>query len=246
MPSYLHKTSQLLEGFATLKKQLLIFDLDDTLVDSENAYDRALRAIGISSQDSGYLQARATVKSRLGSGHVSARNRWLYMKEMLEQNRTFSPQLLVQKICKYEEVLLQDLKDQWNHLNRSLLFKSLKAQGHDLAILTNENTRLQILKVLQFDPDFQFFSTIVTSEETGWEKPETKIFQEIGKRFLNYSWSDMVMIGDSIHNDVLPALKLGMKAILTTEFRTDTSQSLDQLVVVQNLNEVPDILNRNS
>ncbi|MBM4304886.1 MAG: HAD family hydrolase, partial [Deltaproteobacteria bacterium] len=61
-----------------MPKVCLVLDLDDTLYDAEAAYTYALRSVGIDPSSADFVSARQTIKSRLGEGHVGARNRILY------------------------------------------------------------------------------------------------------------------------------------------------------------------------
>lgn len=195
----------------------IVFDLDDTLLPSSAGYDLAYRSIEIDPDSEHFHQARRNVKSRLPLGHTSARNRWLYLKEYLELQNKFTPQKLILMMTRYEEVLCGFLKLEWDRLEREKLFDALKMKAH-LCIMTNENTRQQILKINSIDPLGKFFSTILTSEELGYEKPELKCFQEVEKKLGGQSASRLTYVGNEIETDLRPAESLGWKTFLNTEF----------------------------
>jgi putative hydrolase of the HAD superfamily len=87
-----------------------------------------------------------------------------------------------------------------------------------LYLLTNENTRTQLakLRALTGGP-LSIFTGILTSEEVGVEKPHPFILDTLLRRF-SVKVEDSVMVGDNFQNDILPARKLGMKALMTHEF----------------------------
>ncbi len=57
-----------------------------------------------------------------------------------------------------------------------------------------------------------FFDVIATSAEENISKPDTRLFQVALER-TNSSPNDAYMIGDRLDNDIIPAIKLGMKTI---------------------------------
>ena len=226
-----------------MKSAVLVFDFDDTLVSSKNAYEKALAAIGYSLDDSSYLEARSAVKVRLGDGHVSARNRWLYFKDICGKKSKFNVSELVSMAELYEKVLLEDFTTQWKALKRDELFRELAVKAH-LIILTNENTRLQILKLRAIDPDSKYFDGIVTSEEVGSEKPNLSMFHRVIELYPKHHSEQMTMVGDSLENDIEPAERLGWHAIWTREFlngKSSNSLELNRSSVTR-LDEIRNLL----
>src|SRR5262245_39040447 len=65
----------------------IIFDLDDTLVGSDDFYAKALLKMKVDPVGKPFLEARAQMKAQLPPGHVVARNRLLYFKRMLENRK---------------------------------------------------------------------------------------------------------------------------------------------------------------
>ena len=198
----------------------LVFDLDDTLIHSTRAYGVAnaaaldvigLRDIGVSLEVS-----RAEVKERLPPLHVSARNRWLYFKRLLENNGLYSAKLLVRVMAVYEDVLLGDLKRQWRELRRGELLQKL-ARRAPMAIVTNENLRSQVIKLNALDGVDALFNVMVTSEELGVEKPDPALLRYALAR-LKVDASDTLVVGDSFDHDIKPALVAGCRVVLSTEF----------------------------
>ena len=194
----------------------VIFDMDGTLFDSEAAYRAALGAVDIDPDGTPYLVARGEVKGLLGAGNASARNRLLYFKRVLERSGGFSARRLLLLMGEYETALERNIRGQWEALGRSALMDRLP-KGLRLLILTNENTRTQAVKLRAVDPDGKWFSALVTSEEVGYEKPHPKMFSEATTR-LGLAPGECLVVGDSLADDVQPALKLGMRAVWTREF----------------------------
>lgn len=196
----------------------LVFDLDDTLIPSTELYSKALERVGIDPHGKAYLQARDLTKETLPVGHTSSRDRLLYFKYYLEQSQRFSSQRLLDLMDKYEKALADLSREAWTRLNRNSLMRLLRSMGYQMAVLTNENTRTQMIKLQALDPEAKFFSLAVTSGEVGVEKPNGIIFKELTKRLPTFFSYSFTMIGDSLESDVNPALALGWKAFLTEEF----------------------------
>jgi len=221
-----------------MAKPFLIFDLDDTLFDSEAAYAYSLKSIGIDPDSTEYQEARKMVKSRLGEGHVSARNRILYFKQMLDQRKQYSHSQVLDLMDKYETCLSEHIKNQWVMLGRKYLFQN-RLKNIPKVIITNENLRTQVMKLNAIDPDGSLFPYVITSEEMGREKPHLALFQQAAE-ILGAEPKDGIMVGDSLENDIHPAIQLGMRAYLTTEFR-NLGHHQDIPTEIQVINRLQDL-----
>ena len=203
---------------------LLIFDLDNTLYNADMAYSVALQRVGLGLHDERYLRARSAVKELLGSDHVCSRNRMLYFKRIFDDNGENAPNALLAFMDRYEQALHEEIKRQWLLLDRDLLFEKL-SNRYICILLTNENTRTQLIKINAIDADGKYFSRLITSEEVGCEKPHLKIFSYVLSIF-KLQPRECLMIGDSIEQDIRPSMRLGMQSLVTTEF-TQNRQQLD-------------------
>ncbi len=225
-----------------MTKTCLILDLDDTLYDAEAAYAYALKAIGIDPLSEEFLIARQIIKSRLGEGHVGARNRILYFKQLLDTNNQYSHGAVLDLMQAYEKKIAEHIGEQWRSLERQKLFEGRLGKLPKI-ILTNENIRTQMIKLRVIDPTGSLFPAIITSEEMGVEKPHLSLFQSALEK-LGCKPNECVMVGDSLETDIAPALKLGMQSVLTTEFRKliqkDTIPS--DVKVINSLNELEMLL----
>ncbi|MBY0314029.1 MAG: HAD family hydrolase [Bdellovibrionales bacterium] len=195
----------------------IIFDLDDTLIDSTTIYEQALSEIGLSLKHPDYLAAREQVKVRLGTGHPSARNRLLYFKSLLENKRQFSARKLLDTMDKYEVALHKYTLENIAISGRAELLGALKDKGVRMAIVSNENLRTQMIKMLAVDPQNQYFEHVLFSEEMGVEKPDAKIFKEMLEK-TKFNVEETLMIGDSWDADILGAADLGIRSLWSLEF----------------------------
>lgn len=198
---------------STRKPRGLIFDFDNTLYHADAAYEAALAHVGITSDDAKYAQARKAVKAQLSAGNTQRHNRLLYFKAMQPRR---SPLALLQMMQAYETHLEAQVAQQWQALGRPQMFARW-AQHYPIVILTNENVRTQLIKWRACDPLGTLFKTLICSEEVGAHKPHVSMFAAACAA-LQLPPEHCLMVGDSLHDDIMPALKLGMAALQTCEF----------------------------
>ncbi len=206
-----------------METDAIIFDLDDTLYNAGAAYKKALSLMGFDELGSCYLKARGRVKARLPCGHVSSHNRLLYFKEILENNKTFSSQKVLDLLSQYEKILELEIKNEWRKIDRFSFIKKLK-EHYTIILLTNENTRTQLLKLRAIDPSSEIFDKIVTSEEVGFEKPSFELFNYVFELY-RIDPKRCLMVGDSIDVDIVPALEFGCQGVLSTEYWNDEDRT---------------------
>lgn len=219
----------------------LIFDLDDTLIPSSRFYVSAV--VHALNQKSNlmavYEEARRQVKADLPSLHTSARNRLLYFKRFLELLNDRASSAI--ELCNLYENELSRLIREWSQSERRMeLIRALQAR-YPTFILTNETTRAQLLKIEALcHKQPHGFDGIICSEEVGYEKPDQQIFRKLFERY-NLSPEHCLFIGDSVKNDVLAAVELGLPVIQTIEFVSETG-SPGHIRIIKHLTELLEIL----
>ncbi len=224
----------MIPGFEQKQIQTIIFDLDDTLIDSEKIYKTIYQELDL--DECVFEKARSLVKQILGSGHVSARNRMLYFKQYLELKKKFSAEALLKLCDAYEENLQRHIESDLAHTGHRELLKKM-ASRFRLGIVTNENLRTQILKLQKIDPHNEFIDFILTSEEIGAEKPSSTII----KKALSLAQSEpkhILVVGDSISNELEPFHQAGCFVIGTRQFRNESSQDTHSFVWIHRLEEL--------
>lgn len=114
----------------------------------------------------------------------------------------------------------------------------LKNKGHQLHIITNGFNEVQFIK-LNESKLVSFFTTVTTSEETGFNKPHPEIFSYALQK-AGATKKESVMIGDSYEADIEGAIIFGIDAIwfnpLNVELTTDAKvKIIKQLSEIENL-----------
>lgn len=207
-------------------KPWIFFDLDDTLIPSSFLYENVYQKLGLH-RDQTFKKAKESVKNQLPKGHTSGHNRLIYFKKYLELKHKFSTERLLDLHTAYEDFFHKALSLFIKNQGLKSQLKKLK-KNFNLALITNENCRTQMLKINCIDPKGILFNKVITSEEVGVEKPHNKIFEvlftSIDLKSSKLSLNSHYLIGDSYENDYLPGLKFGLTPILTTQFKNDLLQ----------------------
>jgi putative hydrolase of the HAD superfamily len=188
----------------------ILFDTDNTLYAYDPAHSAAHTAVrekmskmfSISADtfETAFNQARLEVKSRLNNT-ASSHSRLLYLQRMLEILGLGSQILLV---LDFEQTYWRTF------LNNAKLFDGVKELLDDIrlldipiAIVTDLTAQIQFRKVVYFGLD-HFFDFIVTSEESGFDKPHQASF-ELALNKMDAKGGNIWMIGDNPINDILGA-----------------------------------------
>lgn len=196
----------------------IIFDTDNTLYPYDNAHKRATDAaerkacqlLGVSKEEfkKVFRTAREEVKSQLGET-ASSHSRLLYFQRSIEM-LGMKTQLLI---------TLDVEQTYWRtFLNEAKLFNGvrpfildLKSAGIRTAIITDLTAQIQFRKIIYFGLD-DYFDFVVTSEESGADKPSKKPF-EMALKKLGVAPTDTWMIGDNPIADNQGARENGITAI---------------------------------
>jgi putative hydrolase of the HAD superfamily len=185
----------------------ILFDTDNTLYPYGPAHTAAQSAVrkkvvktfSIKKDDfdQAFKEARQQVKHQL-KGHASSHSRLLYMQRMLEVLGLGSQVLLA---LDFEQTYWRTF------LSNAILFDEVKETLDDLrllgvptAIVTDLTSQIQFRKIVYFGLEY-YFDCIVTSEESGFDKPHESSFKLALKK-LNPPGDCIWMIGDNALNDI--------------------------------------------
>ena len=91
------------------------------------------------------------------------------------------------------------------------LITELKKHGIKIGICSDLTTLIQMRKLVKLELA-DLFDCVVTSEESGAEKPSDNSFRLVLKK-LNVKSENAIMIGDDYEKDILGATAIGIEAI---------------------------------
>jgi phosphoglycolate phosphatase len=209
--------------------QLLLFDLDgtlvDTIIDITNALNYALKSTGIRN-----LTVVET-KQLVGEGITK-----LIEKVLGDKNKKFSEDVKSKFLLYYTDHLI----------DHSLVYPHVKTTLEHLAnyrkaVISNKREYLsrQILRKLNL---LEYFDVVVGSDTTSEKKPSALPLIYILQK-LGISAKDAVMIGDS-NFDVEAGKKAGIKTVAVSYGYRERNYLSDADYLIEAFNELPAVLDR--
>jgi len=219
-----------------MKFRAVLFDAAETLFTTRGSvgeiYAGIAHRFGSTAQPDA-IQAAFTRHFR-GSGPLSVQDQKQWWKDLVF--RVFSEVGMVRNFDEFFEILYDNFRNSEGWVlfpeTRDVL-KELKQRGLKLGIISNFDTR--IYSVLEDLRIRDFFDAITISSETGYSKPDPKIFESAAVA-LQVSPENIILVGDSPDDDVEAALKAGMSALLIDRHRRHVSKK--HLLRISSLEEV--------
>jgi putative hydrolase of the HAD superfamily len=118
----------------------------------------------------------------------------------------------------------------------------LRAAGLRLGIVSNMSLFPHLIRA---DVDAlgigRRLDSMTFSSEVGVRKPDPKIFTT-ALRAIDADAADTVFVGDRVNDDVVGARGLGMRTILTRQFRQEDPGEVRPDAVVERIDEIPDVI----
>ncbi len=111
-------------------------------------------------------------------------------------------------------------------------------EKYELHIITNGFKEVQYIKLENSDLT-KYFSTIITSEEAGAQKPKPEIFKH-ALETANAEKNECLMIGDDIETDIKGALNFGIDQVLFNP--NNNKHNFEPTYEINSLNELKTIL----
>ncbi|MES2122952.1 MAG: HAD family hydrolase [Chlamydiota bacterium] len=186
---------------------LIIFDLDDTLIDTSGCitYHKLEEAL-LSMQKEGLqledFQASLELLRRLDSAAGSARDAISEFVEIVGADPRFAA-------VGIKEVYHGSLPDlpivSLKGVQETLFELSLQ---HQLALVSNGRPEIQLLKLKKAGIDSRIFSKIAVADERCKRERYQSIVEELG-----YSPSQVIVCGDRVSIDLVPGRELGFKTV---------------------------------
>lgn len=121
---------------------------------------------------------------------------------------------------------------------------ALKRVGLKLGILSNTFVPDSVLErhLEQFGL-LDYFDVRIYSYQFPFRKPDRRIFQDAAVK-LGEKCENIIFVGDRLDNDIAPALKLEMTAVLKSAY-TNKGKKTPQLAhKIKNLSELPDLIEK--
>ena len=213
----------------------VLFDAAETLFTTRGSvgeiYAGVARKYGsqASSED---VQAAFLNNFRAGPVTTADQKRW--WRDLVY--RVFSQVGMFENFDKFFDEVYDRFRDSqgWVLFPETLtVLEQLKQWHLKLGIISNFDSR--IYSVLDSLGIRQFFDAVVLSSETGYCKPDPKMFAA-GSTAIGVAPSEALFVGDSPQDDVEAAIRAGFSAVLID--RTGRYNQIEHLERISSLNEV--------
>jgi putative hydrolase of the HAD superfamily len=225
------------------KFRAVLFDAAETLFTTRGSvgeiYGSIARKFG-SKAPADVIQA-AFARQFRGAGPLSQQDQKRWWKDVV--HRVFNEVGMVDNFDQFFDQVYDSFRDSqgWTLFPETIeVLAELKKRGLRLGVISNFDDRAySVMRSLNI---LQFFDSVTLSSETGYCKPDREIF-EAAVRSLGVPASEVLLVGDSLHDDVEAAMKAGLSAVLLD--RRNRHESAENVPRISSLKEVLDFLAAN-
>ena len=178
-----------------MKKQAIIFDLDNTIYSvPEVAEDMLASLVNLIEEDGGYTTNMQAIKTDMMRKPF----------QVLADTHGFS-QNLAQKGFQHMKTVTYD-----KPMKPFPDYSETRKLPHDKYLVTSGFQRFQMSKVKSLGIENDFTEIHIVDLETNTKK---NVFSDIVKRH-HYSLQDVLVVGDDMHSEIAAAKELGIDAVL--------------------------------
>lgn len=181
------------------------------------------------------------VRQFRGAGPLSTAHEKQWWKEVV--HRVFSEVGMVDNFDRFFEEVYDQFRDAqgWVLFPETLeVLQELKRLDLKLGVISNFDGRVySVMKSLGI---LAFFETVTISSETGYCKPDRRIFQS-AVQAIGVPADEILFVGDSLHDDVEAGQKAGLVSVLVD--RQNRHASAAHIVRIPSLRHVLPLLSEN-
>lgn len=118
----------------------------------------------------------------------------------------------------------------------------LRRAGYRMGLVSNISLRPNLMRAdLERMGLSKYMDAAVFSSEVGVRKPDPRIFHEALKR-VGAMPAETAFVGDRLYDDVSGAQAVGMRGVLTRQFRQEDDPDFEPDAVINHLSELPSVL----
>lgn len=228
----------------------ILFDLDNTLFDHLHSLKHAISAVR---EKFDHLQTFGTDEliSKYNAALQSTYDAYLrgdIAHDQLNEKKVMAffhdvgfPSPTLEKVREFRDVYRPAYRETRRATPGSLqTLCRLRENGYKLGIITNGQTVDQKIKA-ECIGVAHLVDHIITSEEVGVSKPDTRIFKRAATA-MGVDMSSMIMVGDSIESDIRGALDAGISPVLYCPL-AEQDETLIQGTQVPTIHHMSHLLN---
>jgi putative hydrolase of the HAD superfamily len=192
----------------------VLFDAAETLFTTRGSvgqiYGSIARQYGSTASDEA-IQA-AFARQFRGAGPLSIQEQKRWWRDVVY--RLFTEVGMVDNFDKFFDELYDRFRDSegWTLFPETKeVLTELKRRNFKLGVISNfDNRAYSVMRSLQI---LHFFDAVTLSSETGYCKPDPEIF-DAAVRALGVPASEVLLVGDSMQDDVEAGIRAGLSAVL--------------------------------
>jgi HAD superfamily hydrolase (TIGR01549 family) len=218
----------------------VLFDLGDTLfrlnpmTDVTDAFAGFLAAEGVEDAEAEAVRVMETFRERMMAGYGRGQLEEPRIAELVRPLLGDGP--LAEKGAMHLDELLGEADVQrWEPADRRHVLESVRGLGLRVGFVSNTLTRPEVMRrrLREFEL-LQHANVAIFSVEHGVRKPNRRIY-EIALDAVGVAPEEVLFVGDRVREDVRGPQALGMRSILTHEFRQEDPADSAPLAVVSSL-----------
>ena len=222
--------------------KILLFDLDDTLLDFSAHETESLNKLF---QQYGYtfsaelFQIYNSVNKQLWADYENGHIR---LDDVL--NSRFSKTMLqlgtVVDGLEWENQYRELLGNGYQHMEGALEVCQSLSASHRLFVITNGITKTQIKRLKQAGL-YEFFEDIFDSQSIGFQKPSTEFFDYVMRHIKDFDKKEALIIGDSLNTDIKGGILSGIDTCWINRKSQQYSAEIQSTYTIASLSELYDI-----
>lgn len=222
-----------------LEHKIILFDLDNTLLDFTKAENYAIRRLAqdfnITLTDSDvtrYKEINEHYWHLSDSGQMSK-------KEILKRRFIdfFSNFNLLVDGAKCDDDYRNYLTDEVFLVEGTIDLLEKISKDHDLYVVSNGVKSTQYKRMKKGNIE-KYFKKVFLSDEIGFPKPESGFFDYVIKNIDDFNFDEVVLVGDNLFTDINGANKAGIKSCYFNFFNKPNTSSYKAVYEIKNLNEI--------
>ena len=228
-----------------MRYKILLFDLDDTLLDFEaneaDSLNKLFQQYGYTFSDE-LFQVYNSVNKQLWADYE---NGIITLEQVL--NSRFSKTMLqlgaLVDGVKWDEQYRQLLSNGSQLIDGAFELCQSLSVSHRLFVVTNGITQTQI-KRLKRSGLYAFFEAVFDSQSIGYQKPSKEFFNYVMSHIKDFCIEEALIIGDSLNTDIKGGLMSGIDTCWINKKAQKCPAEIQSTYTVTSLAEIYDICTR--
>ena len=222
-----------------IEHKIILFDLDNTLLDFTQAEHYAIRKLA---NDFNITLTDEEVKEYkiLNANYWRLADEGILPKSEILKLRfkDFFKRFSIEvdgKSC--DETFRSYLTDEVFLVEDAIKVLEYLKENHDLYIVSNGVKKTQYIRMSKANIN-GYFKNVFLSDEIGFSKPDQRFFDYVKKHIPNFDYDDVVLIGDNLFSDIHGANMSNIKSVYFNYFDKENTTEYKPMYEIKKLNEI--------